>query len=119
MAPAAARLRGAPLIGQSVICVIPSRAAQCQASDQSLQGARDARATQNIRIRTAGGTMTSTIQPRIQAMHAGSGVHPAAARSRIQRVMRDKYKLSQKGYDPYNTPLERPACAWSSTRKRA
>jgi hypothetical protein len=63
--------------------------------------------------------MTITIQPQIPATHAGSGVNPGAARNRIQRVMRDKYKSSQKGYDPYNTPLEQPPCAWSGTRKRA
>ncbi|MBV8742321.1 MAG: hypothetical protein JOZ12_11090 [Sinobacteraceae bacterium] len=63
--------------------------------------------------------MIIMIQPQIQATHAGSGANPGPTRSRIQRVMRDKYKISQKGYDPYNTPLEQPPCAWSGTRKRA
>ncbi|MBV9913849.1 MAG: hypothetical protein JOZ93_14800, partial [Sinobacteraceae bacterium] len=52
--------------------------------------------------------MIIMIQPQIQATHAGSGANPGPTRSRIQRVMRDKYKISQKGYDPYNTPLEQP-----------
>jgi hypothetical protein len=63
--------------------------------------------------------MTITIQPQIRATHAGSGANPGPARSRMQPVMPDKYKISQKGYDPYNTPLEQPPCAWSGTRKRA
>lgn len=63
--------------------------------------------------------MTLTIQPQMPAPHAVTGSSPAAARSRMQRVMPDKYKRSQNGYDPYNTPLEPPPCAWSGTRKRA